>query len=103
MNMLKRVAIIKLLATARKFRSSFFGRSVGCLIWCAVRDHAFDGFMATGGFMATSGSHGACIEGAVSFEMPRKMYRIQYQWRSQARRIEGSATIPNHVDGSRNH
>ena len=35
---------------------------------CAVRDHAFDGSMATGGSQYVS------IEGAVSFGMPRKMY-----------------------------
>ena len=52
-----------------------------------MRDHAFDGFMATGG------SHGACIEGAVSFGMLRKMYRIQYQWRSQARQIQAQSAL----------
>ena len=45
--------------------------------------------------MATGGSHGACIEGAVSFGMLRKMYRIQYQWRSQARRTQAQSGPSN--------
>ena len=50
------------IATARKFRH--------CWLWSdlyAEVDHSFDGFMATGG------GHDVCIEGAVSFGMPRKM------------------------------